>query len=107
MDGAKGDKTGAIIATAGHPFWVANIRRWISAGEIRPGSWLWTDEGTHVRTLRTVTWTTYQQVYNLSVQDTHTYYVAIEDVDVLVHNDGELPKIIREMLKEIMDGKLK
>ncbi|MGW4422943.1 polymorphic toxin-type HINT domain-containing protein [Streptosporangium sp. NPDC004631] len=88
-DGTKGNKTGAIIATDTHPFWVTNLRTWVPATRLTPGAWLRTSTGTHLQitaiTKRTVN---NQQVHNLTIADIHTYYVAVGEVDVLVHDAG-------------------
>ncbi|MEV7908558.1 Hint domain-containing protein, partial [Streptomyces anulatus] len=39
-DGAKGDMTGMVIATATHPFWLPELREWRTAEELRQGQWL-------------------------------------------------------------------
>jgi Pretoxin HINT domain len=34
-DGDKGNRTGTVIATAGHPFWVDDFGGWIDAGDLQ------------------------------------------------------------------------
>lgn len=75
IDGATGEQTGAIEATEGHPFWVDNKGRWINAGELQPGESLRTPDGRCVVVTGVRTWTEVREVYNLTVEGIHTYYV--------------------------------
>ncbi|MGV9774296.1 polymorphic toxin-type HINT domain-containing protein [Streptosporangium sp. NPDC003464] len=36
-DGKKGGKSGLVIATEIHPFWVTALRKWIDAKDLKPG----------------------------------------------------------------------
>ncbi|MGN9813525.1 LamG-like jellyroll fold domain-containing protein [Micromonospora sp. BQ11] len=85
-DGDKGDRTGLLTATDGHPFWVADQGRWMEAKDLEPG---YTFETADHRPASVVTARHYnrsQQAYNLTVDGTHTYYVVAGDTPVLVHN---------------------
>ncbi|GAA0829120.1 hypothetical protein GCM10009525_27440 [Streptosporangium amethystogenes subsp. fukuiense] len=86
-DGAKGDQTGAVIATDNHPFWVPELREWRAAGELRQGQWLRTGTGSYIQVTNITRWTVAdQRVHNLTVDGLHTYHVAVGTSDVLVHN---------------------
>ncbi|MER6411113.1 polymorphic toxin-type HINT domain-containing protein [Streptomyces humidus] len=85
-DGAKGSKTASITATDGHPFWVPELRDWIDATDLKPGEWLRTSAGTLVQITAVQRWNQQSTVYNLTVSDLHTYYVAAAATPVLVHN---------------------
>jgi hypothetical protein len=76
----------AIIATDGHPFWVPLLGEWVDAADLVPGMWFLSSEGTLVQITGTRTWTEPERVYNLTVQDLHTYYVLTGDLLVLTHN---------------------
>ncbi|MEV1172526.1 LamG-like jellyroll fold domain-containing protein [Nonomuraea sp. NPDC049784] len=78
----------SITATAQHPFWVPSLREWIDATYLRPGDWLQTSTGTWTKVQAVNRWFATQQVYNLTVAETHTYYVGVGDADTLVHNAG-------------------
>ncbi|MFI7320379.1 polymorphic toxin-type HINT domain-containing protein [Streptomyces venezuelae] len=79
----------SITATAGHPFWVPEIREWVDAADLRVGQWLRTSAGTHVQVSAVKQWTVQQAtVHNLTVADVHTYYVLAGATPVLVHNCG-------------------
>ncbi|NRQ38596.1 DUF5615 family PIN-like protein [Nonomuraea sp. NN258] len=83
------DGPGVVIATAEHPFWVADLKAWVAATRLTPGMWLRTGAGTHVQVAAVAKWTSPQQdVHNLSVAGPHTYHVAAASTDVLVHNDN-------------------
>ncbi|MFF3642186.1 RHS repeat-associated core domain-containing protein [Streptomyces sp. NPDC002564] len=82
----KGQPASAT-ATAGHPFWVPELREWIDATDLRAGQWLRTSAGTQVQIGAVRRWTVSQAtVHNLSVADLRTYYVLAGATPVLVHN---------------------
>ncbi|GAA1750476.1 hypothetical protein GCM10009747_04780 [Agromyces humatus] len=83
-----GDGAGTVVATDGHPFWVPEIGRWVDAGDLLPGDWLSTSAGTLVQVTAVAHDHREQAVHNLTVADTHTYYVAAGADAVLVHNCG-------------------
>lgn len=88
-DGASGSKTAQVTATDGHPFWVPELDEWINATNLQPGQWLRTGAGTYVQVAAVARWSTQRAaVHNLTVADTHTYYVSAGDTPVLVHNDN-------------------
>lgn len=76
-------------ATDGHPFWVPELGTWVDATDLRSGEWLQTSAGTYVQITAVERWTSPgATVHNLTVGDTHTYYVVAGSVPVLVHNCG-------------------
>lgn len=81
-------QTATVTATSGHPFWSATGKRWVEAGEIASGEGLETSTGGTATALKTREWTQQDQVYNLTVDTLHTFYVVVADLDLLVHNDG-------------------
>ncbi|WUI01775.1 Hint domain-containing protein [Spirillospora sp. NBC_00431] len=87
-EGEKGTKTGTVTATDGHPFWTPRGKQWHKAADLKPGMWLRTSAGTHVQITAITRETKQTQVYNLTVDRTHTYYAAAGAVSVLVHNCG-------------------
>ncbi|HEX8347167.1 MAG TPA: RHS repeat-associated core domain-containing protein [Actinoplanes sp.] len=87
VDGADGEKTGAIRTTDGHPFWVADRHEWIDAGDVEPDAMLRTSAGTYVQVKAVAKWTARgQRVHNLTVDGLHTYYAMAGNAPVLVHN---------------------
>ncbi|HWH01219.1 MAG TPA: polymorphic toxin-type HINT domain-containing protein [Pilimelia sp.] len=79
---------GSVVATGNHPFWVADLERWVDAADLRPGQWLRTSAGTWVQVKALKKWSEHAQVFNLTIADIHTYYVLAGNTSVLVHNDG-------------------
>jgi hypothetical protein len=82
--GAKAD----VVATDGHPFWLPEERRWVTAGELRPGDSLQTSTGTLVKVVGARHRSAIQQVHNLTVDALHTYFVQAAGTSVLVHNNS-------------------
>ncbi|MEV6982580.1 LamG-like jellyroll fold domain-containing protein, partial [Sphaerisporangium sp. NPDC051017] len=85
-DGPKGDATGVVIATEGHPFWVPKLHTWLTAAELRVGTLLQTSAGTRVQITAIKKWTAAEHVHNLTIAGLHTYYVMQGGRAVLVHN---------------------
>jgi RHS repeat-associated protein len=88
IGGDRNGTTSTLTATDGHPFWVANLHKWVEAKDLRPGNMLRTSAGTYVQVVRTRSWTAYRGVYNLSIDTAHTYYALAGNTPVLVHNCG-------------------
>ena len=79
---------GKLVATDAHPFWVASLDKWVDAKDLKPGYELETADHRPVTVVSTREWTQQQQVYNLTVDGTHTFYVVAGHEQVLVHNGG-------------------
>ncbi|MEO3809909.1 polymorphic toxin-type HINT domain-containing protein [Sphaerisporangium sp. B11E5] len=88
VDGDHRGTRQTVIATDGHPFWLPELRKWLNAGELKPGMWLQTSAGTWVRIDAVEKTTTHRRVFNLTVDDLHTYFVSAGGSDLLVHNIG-------------------
>ncbi|MEO3809287.1 Hint domain-containing protein [Sphaerisporangium sp. B11E5] len=88
LDGPHGTTTDQITATDAHPFWLPQLRRWLPASAIQPGTWLQTSAGTWVQVTAVRTRTVQQHVYNLTVSGLHTYFVGAGTHAILTHNDG-------------------
>jgi hypothetical protein len=86
----KKSKSGVLIATDTHPFWVAgDINAWVEAADLKAGMWLRTSAGTYVQVTAAEHQTVYhQRVHNLTIANPHTYYVIAGDAPTLVHNAG-------------------
>jgi hypothetical protein len=88
IDGADGDKTTTVVATAEHPFWVDDQGRWLNADALTPGNDLLTADGERVEVLSTERRTESHRVHNLTINGVHTYYVVTDTKPVLVHNSN-------------------
>ncbi|MGH3391007.1 MAG: putative toxin, partial [Actinomadura sp.] len=87
--GPGGHRTATVTATEGHPFWDSGERRWVPAGELDGGDRLRTTAAGRSATVRaTHEYTLVERVYNLTVDDLHTYHVMAGGTPVLVHNSG-------------------
>ncbi|MCG5465869.1 ricin-type beta-trefoil lectin domain protein [Micromonospora sp. MED01] len=88
-DGEQGSDTAEVTATDGHPFWVPELNEWVDATDLRSGQMLRTSAGTLVQITAIERWSTASAtVHNLTVANTHTYYVLAGTMPVLVHNCG-------------------
>ncbi|MGW7002516.1 RHS repeat-associated core domain-containing protein [Streptomyces sp. NPDC054933] len=81
---ADGDKS--IIATDTHPFWTTDKKTWTNAGNITPGTRLRTPGGQTVTVTDVRHYHQQQTTRDLTIADTHTYYVLAGTTPVLVHN---------------------
>jgi RHS repeat-associated protein len=92
-DGVAGNQTSTIITTTNHPFWVDEERRWINAGDLKERDDLRSEDTAHAEVFGVQRRTRRQTVYNLTVDNVHTYYVQAQPgASVLVHNDEcEMP----------------
>ncbi|MFD8917445.1 RHS repeat-associated core domain-containing protein [Streptomyces sp. NPDC059569] len=79
-------KPAKITATDGHPFWLPDVKEWTDAGDLQPGQWLRTSSGTWAQITAISHRTRSMTVYNLTVDDLHTYYALAGATPVLVHN---------------------
>ncbi|MEV4710011.1 polymorphic toxin-type HINT domain-containing protein [Micromonospora sp. NPDC049374] len=100
-DGDQGTETAEVTATDGHPFWVPELGEWIDATDLQPGQWLQTSAGTYVQITAIDRWSVPRAtVHNLTVANTHTYYVIAGSARVLVHNcDGEVSRVAENASK--------
>ncbi len=78
--------TGTIRTTPSHPLWDSTTASWVDAAKLSPGHRLFTAPDrtatvTAVRTDRTTA-----VMHDLTVANTHTYYVLVDGIPILVHN---------------------
>ena len=89
-----------IICTGGHPFYVANLDKFIPAKELKISDKLLLSNGKTViiDSIEIKTLATPETTYNFEVADFHTYYVT--DSNILVHNmcNKELNAYKKEIL---------
>ncbi|WP_156756344.1 polymorphic toxin-type HINT domain-containing protein [Actinokineospora pegani] len=81
-DGSK------LSGTDWHPVWVADLNKWVPIAKVTSGSWLQTSSGTWLQVTAARQFTDHGKAYDLTVDQTHTYYVLAGNTSVLVHNSG-------------------
>jgi hypothetical protein len=79
------DGSATVTTTQYHPFWVEG-RGWTSAGDLIAGEHLVQPDGSTVAISSVVPTGERETVYNFEVEGLRTYYVAVGDQWVLVHN---------------------
>ncbi|MFE0276314.1 polymorphic toxin-type HINT domain-containing protein [Streptomyces sp. NPDC058992] len=89
-DGAQ-PSTAEITSTDSHPFWIPALRKWVDAGDLKPGNLLRTSAGTYAQVTKVDHYTKRQRTHDLTVADIHTYYVLAGQTPVLVHNSNGCP----------------
>ncbi|MFG3697675.1 polymorphic toxin-type HINT domain-containing protein [Micromonospora sp. NPDC047620] len=79
-------ETKTIHTTFNHPFWSADRRAWVEAGELRSGERLLAVGNSPVRVKSVKTFSGGRLMHDLTVDTTHTYFVSVDGSTVLVHN---------------------
>ncbi|ANP52026.1 RHS repeat-associated protein [Streptomyces griseochromogenes] len=80
-----------IHTTSHHPFWDDTDHTWVPAGLLKTHHVLETATNGHVRILTVRVRRGAADMYNLTVQQLHTYYVLAGPTPILVHNcDGDV-----------------
>ncbi len=93
----RGRSQQPILTTADHPFWVEG-KGWVEVGHLQPGDAFLTHNGIRA-TVDKVEKKSYRvEVYNLEIEDFHTYFVGYEGIWVhgWVRDTGLGAAIIRE-----------
>jgi hypothetical protein len=89
----KDTKTGTtdvLHTTWHHPFWNADKQQWTDAKDLKAGDKLRSPDGETTQTVAAVkVWTGLKWMDDLTVNDTHTYYVLAGNEPVLVHNNND------------------
>jgi RHS repeat-associated protein len=78
--------TAVIHTTAQHRFWDETANAWVTAADLAVGDHLYTPEAASVIVTGTRTYTGNELMHNLTIANTHTYYVVADSTPVLVHN---------------------
>ncbi|MGW2556900.1 RHS repeat-associated core domain-containing protein, partial [Streptomyces sp. NPDC001635] len=81
-------KTAVIHTTDHHAFWDDTRHAWVIAAALLPGHVLSTPADGHATVARKANVDGAADMYNLTVDDLHTYYVLAGDTPVLVHNSN-------------------
>ncbi|MCM1946614.1 polymorphic toxin-type HINT domain-containing protein [Streptomyces sp. G2] len=83
---AKDGKNSSLVSTVTHPFWVENEKRFVEAGDLKPGMLLRTPEGRTLPVTDLRFFTERQRTHDLTIEGVHAYYTFAGDVPLLVHN---------------------
>ncbi|MER6557539.1 polymorphic toxin-type HINT domain-containing protein [Streptomyces sp. NPDC001027] len=75
-----------LRTTSRHPFWDDTTHSWVQARSLRPGHVLKTATDERVRVIAVKDRPGDADMYNLTVDELHTYYVLAGKTPVLVHN---------------------
>ncbi|MEV8568965.1 polymorphic toxin-type HINT domain-containing protein [Streptomyces sp. NPDC051322] len=78
--------TATLHTNAKHPFWDDTLHTWIPAGQLHPGHALNTPNNRHAYVAAVTVRPGDGDMYNLTVDTLHTYYVLAGATPVLVHN---------------------
>ncbi len=99
---------GAVIhTTSKHPFWSESADRWIAAASLSPGTALHTDDGSPVAVSEVRVVPGGRDMYDLTVDDAHTFYVFAGDRAILVHNVNCLAIDLGDGLYQYPDGSIR
>ncbi|MFF7158384.1 putative toxin [Streptomyces sp. NPDC008139] len=85
---ASTGETKTLHTTSRHPFWDDTSHTWVEAGQLTPGHVLNTADNKHTRILSVAGRPGAAAMYNLTIEQLHTYYVLAGTTSVLAHNDG-------------------
>ncbi|TMR22623.1 hypothetical protein ETD86_10830 [Nonomuraea turkmeniaca] len=75
-----------LHTTMEHPFWESGRKEWVDAGDLQPKDLLRSTDGRRAAVVKVHTFDSARWMYNLTVDDVHTYHVVAGDQAVLVHN---------------------
>ncbi|OKI16031.1 hypothetical protein A6A25_41315 [Saccharothrix sp. CB00851] len=82
----EGGTAGTVDATSWHPVWVEDQRSFVNIGDLDPGDRLTSVGGTSPEVVDVDRYSRVEPVYDLTIEDVHTYYVLASATSVLVHN---------------------
>ncbi|MFJ2782280.1 MULTISPECIES: polymorphic toxin-type HINT domain-containing protein [unclassified Kitasatospora] len=104
----EADGEAVIHTTANHPFWDDTIQQWTQAEDLQVGHHLKAASGRTVEVASLHAIPGPRNMYNLTIDHRHTYYVLAGETPVLVHNAGgddpAIPNIVQQRIQEILAG---
>jgi hypothetical protein len=92
-----------IRATHHHPWYVAN-QGWTPTADLQPGDHLLSHDGRTAQVTDLFDNGETEPVYNLCVEDDHTYFVGDEASAVLVHNFSVKEQRLRHLWQQIVEN---
>jgi RHS repeat-associated protein len=75
-----------VHTTQQHPFWDKTRKMWVGAGDLAPSDELSTNGGAPASVVEVVNFLSPRDMYDLTVDTVHTFYVLAGGAPVLVHN---------------------
>ncbi|GGJ60861.1 polymorphic toxin-type HINT domain-containing protein [Streptomyces brasiliensis] len=84
----KNGRPAVLHTTSHHPFWDESAHQWVDASRLAPGHMLITETNKRVSVLNVRARPGDGDMYNLTIDRLHTYYVLAGQTPVLVHNSG-------------------
>jgi hypothetical protein len=78
--------TVTLHTTWHHPFWNQTTGTWTQAADLQAGDTLHALDNSNATVVAVHTWTGAADMNDLTIDDTHTYYVLTANTPVLVHN---------------------
>jgi hypothetical protein len=94
--------TATIHTTQHHPFWNATRKTWVDATDLRQGDTLTSPNGRPAHVINVRRFINPRHMYNLTVDDLHTYYVLAGSTPILVHNSS-CPRFIADASGNIIE----
>ncbi|MFI7578687.1 ricin-type beta-trefoil lectin domain protein [Micromonospora sp. NPDC049497] len=85
-DGTTDTTSTTLHTTQNHPFWDQTLQQWVDAADLIPGHHLRTDDGDTATVTAVRSYLGGTTMHDLTVTETHTYYVIAGTEPVLVHN---------------------
>ncbi|MEV5573914.1 polymorphic toxin-type HINT domain-containing protein [Spirillospora sp. NPDC052269] len=85
--GVGSSSSGSLVATEHHLFWDQGKRSWIRADSLTRGAILRGADGGAAFVERIQSGAGHPRVYDLTVERTHSFYVQVDGISVLVHNE--------------------
>ncbi|SCL55079.1 intein C-terminal splicing region/RHS repeat-associated core domain-containing protein [Micromonospora yangpuensis] len=77
-----------VETTVDHPFWSRDRSAWVGAGGLRAGERMLSADGAPVTVSQVRSHLGQRVMYDLTIDNIHTYYVLAGNTPVLVHNCG-------------------
>jgi hypothetical protein len=75
-----------IRTTQHHKFWNGTRKAWVDASDLRAGERLRTADGSHLSVVTVRSYTAARDMFDLTVDTVHSFYVVAGETPVLVHN---------------------
>jgi Pretoxin HINT domain len=83
-----------INTTQHHPFWNVSDSKWTDVIDLDNGDRLRSTDGSLITVVSVRSFTGEQWMWDLTVDEIHSFYVANGDEPILVHNCGDLDEIL-------------